>query len=336
MLPKVSVHLPSYQQREFLREAIESVLVQDYPDFEIVVGDDGSTDGTHEMLREYDARYPGRFRLALATENRGTTANWNQILALCTGEFIAWLDGDDLMLPGRLRTQAEWLLAHPEAVICYGNEELFDHNTGRTTRLLHTPRHNRFRTSRGPTELLRSATFIGTSSVMGRRSALPEGGADSRIKFITDWLLWFEMAQHGDIGYVTDVVTRYRVHGNNITRRNDLILFDQILALGLAEAKYPQYIGKTRPMRAETLWGHALGCLRQERYERAEMLFRRSFAEAFRTYNVATPYKVFIWALIRLGKLDRAVPWYEKALRIKGRLAGRGGRPGGPVAEQAH
>ncbi|HEX8429711.1 MAG TPA: glycosyltransferase, partial [Longimicrobium sp.] len=135
MLPKVSVHLPSYQQREYLREAIESVLAQDYAALEIVIGDDGSTDGTHEMLRDYERRYPGTFVLVLDTVNRGTTANWNRILPRCTGKYVAWLDGDDLWLPGKLHRQVAYMEAHPEVVLSYTNADVFDGATGTSIRL---------------------------------------------------------------------------------------------------------------------------------------------------------------------------------------------------------
>ncbi len=100
-LPLVSVAVITYNQKEFLRECIESILAQDYPNLEIVIADDASSDGTQDMLRDYDVQFPDKFVLKLAGRNQGITANSNEAHFACTGKYIAWMGGDDLMLPGK-------------------------------------------------------------------------------------------------------------------------------------------------------------------------------------------------------------------------------------------
>ena len=112
-LPLVSISIITYNQKDFLRECIESALAQDYPHLEIVVADDGSKDGTHEMLHDYQARYPDKFVLRLAERNQGITANSNAAHFACTGKYIAWMGGDDLLLPGKIRRQVEFMVALP-------------------------------------------------------------------------------------------------------------------------------------------------------------------------------------------------------------------------------
>lgn len=80
--PLVSVCIITYNQKKFLRECIESVLAQDYPNIEIIVGDDASTDGTQEMLREFETTYPDKFVLRLAKINMGITCNSNAVFFL--------------------------------------------------------------------------------------------------------------------------------------------------------------------------------------------------------------------------------------------------------------
>jgi glycosyltransferase involved in cell wall biosynthesis len=315
MLPKVSVHLASYQQRDLLVEALESALAQDYPNLEIVVGDDGSTDGTHEMLREYQARHPDKIRLVLSTENRGTTANWNQILPRCTGELVAWLDGDDVWLPGKISRQVAWFAEHPEAVLCYTNAEIFEHGTGRVQRLQHEPRRNPFREG-GAEELMRSATFFVTSTVMVRRSAVPRAGCDVRLLFMSDWLFWVEVARNGRIGYVPEVLTRYRIHPNNITRRGDVMMRDQVQAIDIVRAQFPELAPHTRGVRAECLWYHGLRYLAQKDHEGARRLLRESFDEQFLTYNVKAAHRTAIYVLLKLGRLQDAVRLYEFTRRV--------------------
>jgi len=325
MRPRVSVHLPSYQQRDYLRAAIESVLAQEYDNLEIVVGDDGSTDGTHEMLREYEGRYPGLFVLALSTVNRGTTANWNQILPRCTGEYVAWLDGDDLWLPGKLHKQVEYLEAHPAAVLCYTNTAIFDSTTGETRRLQHERRRNRMRTG-GAEELLRSAVFFATSTVMARRTAIPAHGADGRLPNISDWVLWVDIAQHGAIGAVPEVLAKYRLHANNITKRGDAILADQLLAVAVVESRYLQYVGRMHAVRAETLWFHAVRYLALGDVPRAELAFRGAFRESFRMYSVPFTWRLGIWTLLRLALLRHALPLYRRVAALAARRGAIGRR----------
>src|SRR3954466_12075374 len=77
-LPRVSVLMLTYQHAKYVRESVESVLAQNYPNLQIVIGDDASTDGTQDILREYAARHPGLFKLLLAETNQGITKNANQ------------------------------------------------------------------------------------------------------------------------------------------------------------------------------------------------------------------------------------------------------------------
>src|SRR5829696_2931566 len=106
--PLVSVVVPCYNQARFLGEAIESVLAQSHPLFEVVVVDDGSTDDTSEVA----ARYPG-VRL-VRQENRGLSGARNAGLARSRGEYVVFLDADDRLLPGALEAGVERLGANPQ------------------------------------------------------------------------------------------------------------------------------------------------------------------------------------------------------------------------------
>src|SRR4026207_1049489 len=94
--PKVSVYLITFNQAQFIAKALESVLMQKTVfDYEIVVGDDCSTDGTIEILKSYQQRHPQKLKLVLHNENVGMMRNALDVLANCTGEYIACLEGDD-------------------------------------------------------------------------------------------------------------------------------------------------------------------------------------------------------------------------------------------------
>src|SRR3989304_6203052 len=104
-MPKVSVIIPSYNRLPMLKEAVGSVLAQDFEDFELIVVDDGSTDGTAEEIK----RYGGRVRLFQHSENRGVSAARNKGILHVRGKYLAFLDSDDLWVKEKLKIQVAFL-----------------------------------------------------------------------------------------------------------------------------------------------------------------------------------------------------------------------------------
>jgi glycosyltransferase involved in cell wall biosynthesis len=116
--PKVSVVIPTYNRPSMLKEAVDSVLTQDFEDFELIVVDDGSTDGTAEEIE----RYGGRVKLIQHSENRGVSAARNKGLLHARGKYIAFLDSDDLWVKGKLKIQVTFLDDNPHYPLCYTDE----------------------------------------------------------------------------------------------------------------------------------------------------------------------------------------------------------------------
>jgi glycosyltransferase involved in cell wall biosynthesis len=316
MAPKVTVYVLTYQQRAFLRESLDSILAQDYPNVEIFVGDDASTDGTAEMIGEYERAHPGIVTGVIALQNGGITANSNRLLKHGDGEYAAWVAGDDAWLPGKLSAQVAWLEANPGDVLCYTNTAIFDSDSGRTLRLQHGRFRNRFR-SGGMEEMFRSATFFVSSSVMCRRSAIPPHGFDSRLRMVSDWLMWVDIASKGRVGYVEGVLTRYRVHGTNTMKRLDMVLAEQLKAIDIAESRYPQYAKLARRIRADFLFGSGVERLRSGDAERAT----REFAESVRARPAGSasapfPLNIFAVAAGRLHLLPAAWRAWRSVRRL--------------------
>jgi glycosyltransferase involved in cell wall biosynthesis len=117
-MPKVSIIIPTYNRRPMLREAIGSVLAQDFEDFELIVADDGSTDGTADEIKEYG----GRVKLFRHPENRGVSAARNSGILHAGGKYVAFLDSDDLWVKGKLRIQVTFLDENPHYPLCYTDE----------------------------------------------------------------------------------------------------------------------------------------------------------------------------------------------------------------------
>ena len=120
--PRISIVTPSFQQGEFLPRTIESVLSQEHPDLEYVVEDGGSTDGSVEVLERFD-RLLSRWR---SDPDDGQASALNRGFEGTTGEVMAWLNSDDLLLPGSLASVARCFARHPKVDVVYGSRVLVD------------------------------------------------------------------------------------------------------------------------------------------------------------------------------------------------------------------
>jgi glycosyltransferase involved in cell wall biosynthesis len=115
---KVSVIIPTYNRLPMVKEAVDSVLAQNFEDFELIVVDDGSTDGTAEEIK----RYGGRVRLLQVPQNRGVSVARNRGILKARGKYIAFLDSDDLWVKGKLKTQVAFMEDNPQYPLCYTDE----------------------------------------------------------------------------------------------------------------------------------------------------------------------------------------------------------------------
>ena len=122
---KVSVSVTTYNHSKFIAQALESILMQDVDfDYEIIVGDDCSTDGAREIIATYQQQFPDRIRYIFPQSNLGDRGKlmFIETIRACNGEYIAMMDGDDYWTaPDKLRRQVEYLEAHPECPMCYHN-----------------------------------------------------------------------------------------------------------------------------------------------------------------------------------------------------------------------
>lgn len=117
----ISVFITSYNQKAYLQEAIDSVLVQTLPPRQIVIVDDCSTDGSQALIKGYRSRYPDLITIILHTQNMGVARSRNDALHAVTGEVVTFLDGDDRYLPAKLEKESALLTGRPEAQIAYSN-----------------------------------------------------------------------------------------------------------------------------------------------------------------------------------------------------------------------
>lgn len=205
--PVISCVMPAYNAERYLRSAIESILQQTWGNFELIVVDDGSTDQTPTILREYekkDARVRPIFR-----PNTGHTRAINDGIAAARGEFIARMDSDDLALPERFFKQLTFLREHPEVVLVGGSVELIDPYDIPIGESIVPTTHEEI-----DTKLLKG--FGGTIPhplAMFRRSAYDRVGP-YREKFngSEDLDLWLRMAEIGKVANLPEILLKYRRH----------------------------------------------------------------------------------------------------------------------------
>jgi len=182
--PLVSVIIPTYNRGWIIKKAIDSVLFQDFNDFELIVVDDGSTDNTQNILNSYqkDIR-------VLQQNNRGVSAARNQGLSAASGRFLAFLDSDDLWLPKKLSRQVGFFSLNPDAMICQTEEILMRNNV----RINPKKRHKK--PSGMIFEQSLSLCLVSPSAVMIKRALFDEVGLfDETLPACEDYDLWLRIS----------------------------------------------------------------------------------------------------------------------------------------------
>jgi glycosyltransferase involved in cell wall biosynthesis len=263
----VSVIIPTYNQKDFVSETLDSVLAQDYEHIEIIVTDDGSTDGTTAVIQEYSARYPDRIVPISSENNTGIAANVNRGLARARGEYIAWLGGDDLMLPGKIRKQVALLQSRSDAVGCCHDAEIFESPGSKVLGVFSKLMNGKSGLREGGVELWFDAGYLMLpSTVMIRSEFIPEHGFNERLKYANDWLFDIEVFRHGQCAVINDVLGKYRRHGNNVTSKEQTRALDNeegMLALSIVDARYPELHHLVRQRRIVFLLAAATKAFRQ-------------------------------------------------------------------------
>lgn len=212
--PKVSVIMGIYNCADTLSDAIDSILTQTYQDFELILCNDGSTDNTYDIAKEYKQKFPDKIILLNNGINKGLNYTLNKCLHAAHGEFIARMDGDDRSLPGRFQKEVVFLERHPEYAIVSTELEIFDDEGvwGQTD----------FKQEPQPGDLVKITPFS-HSACMIRKSVFDEvkGYSDDRkLIRVEDKHLWHKIYKAGYKGYnIKQVLYSYRDDRNGYSKR---------------------------------------------------------------------------------------------------------------------
>jgi glycosyltransferase involved in cell wall biosynthesis len=202
-----------YNDERYVGLAIDSILAQTFGDFELVIVDDGSTDGTPAVLRRYGS-LDARLRV-LTQPNAGTAVSANLGLSRSRGEYVARLDSDDISLPDRLALEVAYLDRHPEVALVGGGSYLIDGAGNVIGRRNITPRY--------PKLALRSRCIYQQSDVMFRRDVvLGLGGYRARLRDGTyngaeDYDLWLRISDVAEVAKLPDVIGMWRINPSGYT-----------------------------------------------------------------------------------------------------------------------
>lgn len=240
---KVSVAIITYNQKDFLVKCIESCLRQDHANIEIVVADDGSNDGTHEVLEKYASENPGKFILNLSKVNQGITKNSNKAIFRCSGKYVAIMGGDDLMHPNKIRKQVEFMESNPSCDVCYHDVDVFESSTNQTLYFYGAKNKSQ---SGDVRTIIRHGAINCASATMYRSEKIPSFGFRENLPVGSDWMLTIDvLSKGGELGYIPEVLGRYRRHSGNVSGNDSPIRVqgtkDLIRTCSLCLEEYPEY-----------------------------------------------------------------------------------------------
>jgi glycosyltransferase involved in cell wall biosynthesis len=209
----VSVVIACYNGERYLQEAIESALAQSYPRVEIIVVDDGSTDGSSEIAKKFPVRY-------IRQDNRGLTESRNLGIRASRGNYVVFLDADDRLRPDAIETGLRVMVEHPECAMTVGDHRFISSDgsflSDSRKACLHSSHYE---------ELLKSNFIEMISSVLFRRSVLVEiGGFDTTLRVAEDYELYLRIARVYPICCHPALIAEYRLHQANASRNSELML----------------------------------------------------------------------------------------------------------------
>jgi glycosyltransferase involved in cell wall biosynthesis len=292
-MPLVSIILNVRNGAPFLQEALDSVMAQSFADWELIAWDDRSTDDSAGIIAGYS---DPRIHYSLSPDDTPLGEARNRAIRQASGEWLAFLDQDDIWLPHKLERQMA--LADAEVGIIYGRTVLFDAQRGNLRD--YDYRHEFVRLPQGNIfhQLFRDACFIAMSSAVLRRSAVMEiGGIPENIQVVPDYYLYVALAERYQARAVQEVVCRYRVHSGSMTASHEHRLRLHREPLIIIRQWTSSLDPETARYRRQT-YSTVLALEEMKNPKTASEGFRRLFREGSVIWLLSRPFAV-LWRTIR-------------------------------------
>ena len=242
----VSVVVPAYNRAAYIERTVDSVLAQTYPHVELIVGDDGSTDGTYEILQRYESE--GKLTLLTHPErvNKGQSATLNSALDQARGEYICVLDSDDMFAPNKLAMQVDYLERHLDLGLVYSNGHAVDKHDN----ILYPMLPENHREGNDPCRLLLDCYFLLPQNAMVRKAVFDQAGRfEESFRSAQDHDMLLRIAEITTIAYIPDFLFYYRRHEDSISSRQQDLRWKtgfEILRRAAQRYPYPRSIVRRR------------------------------------------------------------------------------------------
>lgn len=212
----IAIVIPCYNAQKTIQKTFDSIFAQTCKSFKIYAVNDGSTDGTPDILNTYQKKYPDNI-LIINQENQGQAKARNRGISESIEEYIAFIDSDDLWHPQKLEKQFEFLKTHQNKGLCYTKGLTIDEQDNHIGTIPVNPMY------RGKcfSHLILSNNIV-ASSVMIRRSVIDHAGMfDTKLDACENWDLWLRISQQFSIDFIDEPLTFYRIHSSNMSQNSD-------------------------------------------------------------------------------------------------------------------
>lgn len=302
----VSIAMITYNQEKFIRETIESVINQEFEnEYEIIIGDDGSQDGTLEILRQYEQEMSGKIKVITHSTNVGAFDNLKDVVKACTGNLIFFIDGDDLWEHDKLKTQCSYMKDHPECMISFHNGVVFESETKEE---LGKYNKDENQVPKNVIDLIEMGNCFFHSSKCIRRELVDiETDFAVKTKYLVDWNINLSHVSRGKIGYINADLGRYRIHPKSISQSSASKLEDVLSDL-LKIAEKARKLGVPEPVVKKRI--------ARNYYERAcraleinnMKMFRQYIRKSYETYSHVHYKQKVLYLLVNFSFILKLIP----------------------------
>lgn len=281
--PSVNVLIFTYNQESLIKDTIESVLNQSYKNIKkIIIADDGSKDKTPLIIKEYTS-HNSIITPILAKKNKGIAYNMNRALTLADGDYVSFLDGDDLMLYKKIEKQVDYLEANPDLVSCAHDMNVLDSSNGKF--IGEFSKIISFKKIRGKINVksaFDTSLMVCPSSVMYRREKIPINGLDTRLKYFPEFLFGVEVLMKGDLGFIDEILGIYKLHNSNVTSSDDFKKMgfeNALMVYSIILSRYPELYHEVKKRKCATYLARILQCIQEGDNDTAKNLSKGLISE---------------------------------------------------------
>ncbi len=314
-MPKVSVIIPAYNAGKYIAETMDSVLVQTYSDFEIIVVDDGSKDQTVSIVKQFKIKYPEKVKL-IQKENGGPASARNAGIKVAVGEYIAFIDADDLWLPQKLEKQVRYFETQPSQVgIVYTDARSFDKDGIWINK--YYPKFN----GKIYKELLNS--MLPNLSVMVRKECFQNVGYfEEALDIIEDHDMWLRISMKYEVLCLDEMLSLYRQHSQGRSKEiektwsRSLRVMEKHLKMVAGNIELEKAV---KNVFSERLYNFGHSYLREGHLLAARQMYERSLAmrASLKTYLMKTTTFIPFRILNISNKLIKLVFKPTKIVKLK-------------------